>query len=51
MLYSKETTIAMIDYRVNLMRQRGEEMNQGLINALLREKRALERKNENAANR
>lgn len=51
MLYSKETTIAMIDYRINLMRQRGEEMNQGLINALLREKRALERKNENATNR
>ena len=51
MLYSKKITIAIIDYRVNLMRQRGEEMNQGLINALLREKRALERNDNDTTNR
>lgn len=49
MLYSKETTIALINYRINLLRARGEEKNQGLISALLREKRVLETKGaENA---
>lgn len=44
MLFNKETTIAMIDYRINLLRARGEEMNKNLINALLRQKRNLENK-------
>lgn len=42
MLYSKETTIAKIEYRINLMRTRGEVMNMKLIAALEREKRNLE---------
>ena len=42
MLFNKETTIAMINYRINLLRARGEEMNKNLINALLRKKRNLE---------
>ena len=44
MLYNKETTIAIIDYRINLLRSRGEEMNAHLINALIREARAIENK-------
>jgi hypothetical protein len=47
MVYSKETTIALIDYRINLMKARGEAMNMKLIAALEREKRNLEGK-ENA---
>lgn len=43
MTFSKETTIARINYRINLMRERGEAMNLKLINALLREKRNLEK--------
>jgi hypothetical protein len=42
MFYSKETQIARINYRINLMRARGEAMNENLINALEREKRNLE---------
>lgn len=42
MFYNKETRIAYIDYRINLLRARGEEMNKNLINALIREKRKLE---------
>ena len=42
MLYNKETTIAMINYRINLLRARGETMNFRLIKALEREKRNLE---------
>ena len=42
MTYSKETTIAILNYRINLLRARGEQMNQNLINALVREKRNLE---------
>lgn len=42
MLYSKETAIAIIDYRINLMRERDEMMNLRLIKALEREKRKLE---------
>ena len=41
-MLSKEVMIARIDYRINVLRQRGEVMNQKLINALLREKRNLE---------
>ena len=41
MTYSKETTIALIDYRINLLRARGEVMNWRLIRALEREKRNL----------
>lgn len=43
MLFSKETTIALIDYRINLMKARGETMNIKLIAALEREKRNLEK--------
>lgn len=43
MLYNKETTIAIIDYRINLLRARGETMNMRLIAALEREKRNIER--------
>jgi len=41
MLYSKETTLKIIDYRIKLLKARGEEMNKGLINALMREKRNI----------
>lgn len=44
MLYNKETTIAIIDYRINLLRARSEIMNLRLIKALEREKRNLEAK-------
>lgn len=44
MLYSNEVTIALIDYRINLLKARGETMNLNLIKALLREKRTLEAK-------
>lgn len=43
MLFSKETAIALIDYRINLMKARGETMNIKLIAALEREKRNLEK--------
>ena len=42
MFFSKEVTIAQIEYRINLLRARGEEQNKNLINALSREKRNLE---------
>ena len=42
MFFNKETTIAMINYRINLLRARGEEMNKNLINSLIRQKRILE---------
>ena len=41
MFYSKEIQIAKIEYRINLLRARGEEMNKNLINALIREKNKL----------
>jgi len=44
MLYSKETTLKMINYRINLLRARGEQMNEHLINALIREARNIENK-------
>ena len=43
MLYSKETTLNIINYRINLLRARGETMNEHLINALIREARNIER--------
>lgn len=43
MLFSKETTIARIDYRINILRAHGETMNLHLIAALEREKRNLEK--------
>lgn len=46
MLYSKETTVNLINYRINLLRSRGEEMNTHLINALIREARAIEKENK-----
>lgn len=42
MFFSKETQIARINYRINLLRARGEEKNWNLINALIRERRNLE---------
>ena len=42
MFFSKEVVIAKLNYRINLLRTRGEMMNQKLINALEREKRNLE---------
>ena len=42
MFYSKETAIARIDYRINLLRARDEMANLRLIKALEREKRNLE---------
>lgn len=42
MFYSKETAIAWINYRINLLRARDEMMNLNLIKALEREKRNLE---------
>ena len=42
MFFTKETEIKRINYRINLLRSRGEEMNWNLINALIRKKRRLE---------
>lgn len=42
MFFSKEVIIQKIDYRIKLMRARGEVMNEHLINALIRQKRRLE---------
>lgn len=44
MLYNKETTLAIINYRINLLHARGEQMNEHLINALIREARNIENK-------
>ena len=49
MLYSKETTLNIIKYRIGLLRERGEQMNEHLINALIREARNIE--NENKENK
>ena len=49
MLYSKETALNLINYRINLLRARGEQMNEHLINALIREARNIE--NENKENK
>ena len=49
MLYSKETTLNLINYRIGLLRSRGEQMNMNLINALIREARNIE--NENKENK
>lgn len=46
MFFSKEVVIARLNYRINLLRTRGEVMNQKLINALEREKRRLENSND-----
>lgn len=46
MFFSKEVVIAKLNYRINLLRTRGEVMNQKLINALEREKRRLENSND-----
>ena len=45
MLYSKETTLNIINYRINLLRAGGETMNEHLINALIREARNIENGN------
>jgi len=44
MVFSKEVTLNKIKYRINLLRARGEQMNEHLINALIREARNLENK-------
>ena len=49
MTFSKETTINRLKYRINLLRARGEQMNEHLINALIREARNIE--NENKENK
>lgn len=41
-MFSVETRIAKLNYRINLLRARGETMNQNIINALKRELRQLE---------
>ena len=41
MFYSKETILARINYRINLLRARSETENIRLINALIREARNL----------
>lgn len=46
MLYSKETTLNLINYRINLLRERSEQMNEHLINALIREARNIEDENK-----
>lgn len=38
---SNETMIEMLDARINILRTRGETMNQGIINKLERQKRKL----------
>lgn len=48
MTFSKETTINRLEYRINLLRSRGEQMNDHLIKALIREKRNLEEGKTNA---
>ena len=42
MLFSKEVTIGILNYRINLLRARNEVGNLRLIAALEREKRNLE---------
>ena len=46
MFYSQKTTLELINYRINLLRAHGEVENARLINALIREKRNIERTNE-----
>ena len=41
-MFSKEAKIARINYRIRVLRERGEVMNQRLIAALIRERRKLE---------
>lgn len=45
MLYSKETILNRINYRINLLRARDEVGNARLINALIREARNLNESN------
>lgn len=42
MFFTNKVAIDRINYRISLLRARGEEMNKRLINALLRERRNLE---------
>ena len=44
MLLSTETTLKRIEYRIKLLRARSETVNEHLINALIREARNLENK-------
>ena len=44
MVFSKEVMLNKIKYRISLLRARGEQMNEHLINALIREARNIENK-------
>ena len=44
MFLNKETVLKKIEYRINLLRARSETVNEHLINALIREARNLENK-------
>ena len=46
-MFSPEYKIKLIDYRINIMRQRNEIGNMHIINALMRERRQYEREIEN----
>jgi len=41
MTYDKELRIKLIDGRINILKTRGEQMNQGIIAKLMRERRRL----------
>lgn len=41
MTFSIDTQIKRIEYRINVLRERGEIMNEKIIKALIREKRNL----------
>ena len=47
MIYSKETQINLLNYRIGVLRARSEIENLRLINALIREKRLLEASAQN----
>lgn len=44
--YTGDARIMQLTYRINLMKARGEQERWSLINALMRKKRNLEKKNE-----
>lgn len=44
--FSNEIRAQKLGYRINLLRARGEQERWNLINALMRKKRNLEKKNE-----
>lgn len=48
MFFDVATTIKKIDYRIALLKEHGEVMNQHLIAKLLRQRRNLMKREENA---